>query len=254
MSSLPAPIIAGNWKLNLGPSAASTFFSDFLDRSPRIRAGTVIVFPPALSLAAAREAVRDRQDVRLGVQNVYWEASGAFTGEISASMAADAGASLVLVGHSERRHVFGETDADTGRKVRSVLDAGLQPVFCVGETLDMRDAGKQAEVVERQLTAVVELLSSPDLEALVLAYEPVWAIGTGRTASPEDASAMHARIRAFMTDRHGQAGAGTPILYGGSVKPDNAQSLLEAPDVDGLLIGGASIDPDSFASICALLA
>jgi triosephosphate isomerase (TIM) len=251
--SVASPIIAGNWKLNRGPSATREFFAEFLPALSGSRTGTVAIFPPALSLAAALDAVKDRPDLLLGVQNVFWEGSGAYTGEISAPMAAEAGASLALVGHSERRHVFGESDADTARKVHAVLDAGLAPVLCVGETLEEREAGRAAEAVQRQLEAVARQLKAPQLTSLLLAYEPVWAIGTGRTASPADASEMHLRLRHFLRDRFGAEGATIPILYGGSVNPGNAAELLDAPEIDGLLIGGASVDPGSFAKICALL-
>jgi triosephosphate isomerase (TIM) len=246
------PVIAGNWKLNHGPDEAREFFREILPQIAEGGGGTIVVFPPAVSLAAALEATTSREDVLLGVQNVYWEASGAFTGEISASLAAAAGARLVLVGHSERRHVFGETIAETVKKVRAVLDAGVAPVLCVGETLDERESGRAAEVVTEQLQPVLQTLSSADLDNVLLAYEPVWAIGTGRTASPDDAAEMHRHVRSVLEAQFGAAGASVPILYGGSVKPENAAELLAAPDVDGLLVGGASLDPSSFGRICAL--
>jgi triosephosphate isomerase len=245
------PVLAGNWKMNLGPSDTARFFDEFLavwrprdDRS-------VVFFPPAISLAAAREAVRGRADVRLGVQNVHWEAGGAFTGETSVAMAADAGAGLVLVGHSERRWVFGETIGDTVRKVRAVLDGGLVPVLCVGEKIEERRAGGQEEVVRAQLAPVLEAVSMDEARSLVVAYEPVWAIGTGVNATPGDAGAMHAFVRAELATRYGhETASAIPILYGGSVKPDNAGALLSVPGVDGVLVGGASLDPHGFAAIC----
>jgi triosephosphate isomerase (TIM) len=251
---LATPILAGNWKMHLGPEAAREFFTDFLDAYPQTAGRTVAFFPPALSLAAAREALAGRDDVLLGVQNIHWEASGAFTGEISAPIAAEAGARLALVGHSERRHVFGETPGETGRKVRAALDAGLVPVLCVGETLEQREEGAAERVVEEQLTAGLAEAGA-DAAALLVAYEPVWAIGTGRTASPADAAEMHGRIRSWLARRFGDpAGRAIPILYGGSVKPDNAASLLAASDVDGVLVGGASLDPPGFARICRAVA
>lgn len=252
MTAPRTPVLAGNWKMNLGPAEAARFFEVFLAAHPPREDATVLFFPPALSLAAAREAVRDRPDVRLGVQNVYWEASGAFTGEISVPLAADAGAEYVLIGHSERRHVFGETTTQTVRKVRAVLDGGLVPLLCVGETLDERRAGRAEAVVEGQLLPVLATLTRDEAARLVVAYEPVWAIGTGETASPADADSMHRAVRARLASGFGQEGArAIPILYGGSVKPENAAELLGQPEVDGVLVGGASLDPAGFARICA---
>jgi len=250
--ALRKPVMAGNWKMNKGPSETATFFTEFLAAWTPRDDRTVAFFPPAISLAAAASAVDGRGDVLLGVQNVYWEASGAFTGETSVAMAADAGAKLVLVGHSERRHVFGETDGETARKVRAALDGGLTPVLCVGETLDQRRAGDAEAVVRRQLAAVLPTLSAAEADRLVVAYEPVWAIGTGETASPADAGAMHRVCRDSLAQAFGAAAAeAVPVLYGGSVKPDNAAELLAEPGVDGVLVGGASLDAKGFAAICA---
>jgi triosephosphate isomerase len=249
---LARPVLAGNWKMNKGPTETVAFFAEFLDAWTPRADRTVVFFPPALSLAAAADAVQERPDVLLGVQNVHWERTGAFTGEVSAPMAADAGARLVLVGHSERRHVFGETDGETASKVRAVLDAGLAAVLCVGETLDERRAGQAEAVVRRQLDAVLPLVREEEVERFVLAYEPVWAIGTGETASPADAGAMHRVCREALAQAFGAGAAeGVPVLYGGSVKPDNAASLLAEPGVDGVLVGGASLDPSGFTAICA---
>jgi len=251
MSRIQRPVLAGNWKMNLGPSGAREFFDRFLAQwQPRDDA-TVLFFPTALTFAAARDAAAARPDVRLGVQNVHFERSGAFTGEISAPIAADAGADFVLVGHSERRHVFGETVADTVRKVRAVLEAGLLPMLCVGETIEERRGERAESVVRDQLAPVLEDLSDAEAERLAVAYEPVWAIGTGVTATPQDAGAMHRFVRGLLVERFGEAGRGVPILYGGSVKPDNAAELLAVDDVDGVLVGGASLDPAGFAAICA---
>jgi len=245
------PVLAGNWKMNQGPSETARFFEEFLAVWQPRDDRTVVFFPPAISFAAAREAVRGRPDVLLGVQNVYWEAQGAFTGELSVGMAADAGASLVLVGHSERRWVFGETIEETGRKVRAVLDAGLVPVLCVGETIEERRAGREQAVVQGQLDPVLDAVSMDEARSLVVAYEPVWAIGTGVNATPDDAGAMHRFARRSLSERYGgETGGGIPILYGGSVKADNAAELLAVGDVDGVLVGGASLDPHGFAKIC----
>lgn len=250
--ALKRPVLAGNWKMHQSPDETRRFFDAFLPMAEAADTGSILIFPPAVSLATAVQATRDRRDVLIGVQNVYWEPEGAFTGEISAPLAAAAGARLALVGHSERRHVFGETDPDTARKVQACLAAGLTPVLCVGETLDEREAGSAATVVKRQLSAVLDTLSSADARRLLIAYEPVWAIGTGRTASPSDASEMHLEIRSFLVESTGRETADAiPILYGGSVKPENAAELLSAPDVNGVLVGGASLQPDSFAAICA---
>jgi len=245
------PVLAGNWKMNLGPSEAARFFEEFLAVWQPRDDRSVVFFPPAVSFAAARDAVRGRADVRLGVQNVHWESGGAFTGETSVAMAADAGAELVLVGHSERRWVFGETTEETVRKVRAVLDGGLVPVLCVGEKIEERRAGRADAVVASQLQPVLEAVSMDEARSLVIAYEPVWAIGTGVNATPEDAEAMHGFVRGELAARYGRETADViPILYGGSVKPDNAAALLSVAGVDGVLVGGASLDPHGFAKIC----
>ena len=251
MTAPRRPVLAGNWKMNHRPSETGRFFADFLNLHAPADDRTVVFFPPALSFAAAREAIQGRPDVRLGVQNVHWEKSGAFTGELSVGMAKDAGAELVLIGHSERRHVFGETSDQTARKVRAVLDGGLTPVLCVGETIDERRAGRAEAVVAEQLAPVLAVLSAGEIGDLVVAYEPVWAIGTGVTATTQDAGAMHAAVRERLADAFGQEAAdAVPVLYGGSVKADNAAELMSQPGVDGVLVGGASLDPQGFAAIC----
>jgi triosephosphate isomerase len=243
-------VIAGNWKMNHGPRATVDFFAA-LELPDSAGGHELIVFPPALSLAAARDATGRDPRVQLGVQNVHWEDRGAFTGEISASMARDAGARFVLIGHSERRHVFGETDEEVARKLGAVRRQGLVPVVCLGETLDERRSGRVEEVILRQLEVALTALEGSS-DRLLLAYEPVWAIGTGETATPEDASAAHGALRARLDERLGAArSTRTPILYGGSVKPDNAADLLSAADVEGVLVGGASLDAASFAALVA---
>jgi triosephosphate isomerase len=249
------PVIAGNWKMNMNVEETRDFFRNL---SPPARLSgedegpTLLVFPPALSLAAAVEARPDEPEVGLGIQNIHWEDSGAYTGELSASMARLAGATHVLVGHSERRHLFGETNEEVRKKVGAALAVRLVPVICLGETLDEREAGKVDEVILEQLDAFLPVLESHhELPALV-AYEPVWAIGTGKTATPEDASSAHEVLRKRLVRRLGtDRGGALPLLYGGSVKPDNARELLDAPDVDGVLVGGASLDPVSFMEIAA---
>jgi triosephosphate isomerase len=244
------PVIAANWKLNHGPTDARAFLQRFLAQSPKQNDRTVIFFPSALTVTTVMDGLKDRPDLWVGVQNVHSEAQGAFTGENSVLMARDIGARVVLVGHSERRHVFGETDGMTTRKMALIAQARLIPMLCVGETLEEREAGRTAAVVERQLTAGLAELDDAQVAAIMLAYEPVWAIGTGRTATPDDASEIHGVLRRALASRVGnKVAAGIPILYGGSVNRGNAAQLLAAPDVDGLLVGGASLDADSWASI-----
>ena len=242
-------VIAGNWKMHMGPDEARAFLAGLsLGAVPADR--EIVLFPSAVSLAvlAADPGRPDR--VRLGVQNIHWEEEGAFTGETSAPMAAAAGATFALIGHSERRHVFGETDEEVARKTGAARRCGLVPVVCVGETLDERKAGRVDEVILRQLDAVLRELE--EVERALIAYEPVWAIGTGETATPQDASAAHATLRRRLVTALGPKRADdTPILYGGSVKPANAAELLAAAEVDGVLVGGASLDPASFAQIAA---
>jgi triosephosphate isomerase len=249
-TAFPLPVIAGNWKMNKGPDETRAFFDAFLGLHPARTDRSVWCFPPALSLSAAFLATRDRPDILIGVQNVHWETAGAFTGEISAAMVAQAGARAALVGHSERRQLFHESDSEVARKTVAALAARLAPVVCVGETLEQREAGQLEAVLGRQIDAVLDLLAADDAQRILLAYEPVWAIGTGVNATPLDAARAHAFLRDRVRSRAGDATARRiPILYGGSVKPANAQELLAAPHVDGLLVGGASLEPASFARL-----
>jgi triosephosphate isomerase len=251
MAAHQRPILAANWKMNHGPTAASAFMASFLARYARRDDRSVILFPSALAFAAARSAVADRPDILLGVQNINAAEKGAFTGENSAAIALDAGAAYVLVGHSERRHVFGETDAETAEKVKRAAAHGLVPVLCVGEKIEEREAGQTDAVCVRQLRAGFSGLPAETLRDAIVAYEPVWAIGTGRTATPQDASNAHAAIRSELRALAGDTGAQIPILYGGSVNAGNASALLSAPGVDGLLVGGASLEAESWAAICS---
>ena len=232
-------VVAGNWKMHVGPREAARFF-EALSASVAGEDARMIVFPPAVSIQAA--CLSAPSGIEVGVQNIHPEPSGAFTGETSAEMAAEAGATLALIGHSERRHVFGETDEETALKVLAAVRAGLTPVVCVGETLDERRRGHLADVLRRQIDAVATALSSAS--AYMIAYEPVWAIGTGETATPDDASEAHGLVREALG-----GGDGVPVLYGGSVKPANAKELMAAPGVDGVLVGGASLDSESFLQI-----
>ena len=251
MPTLKRPVIAGNWKMHMGPDEARAWLEAFGAAYPG-GDRSIVVFPPAVSLAVLAWAARGREDVVLGVQNIHWEAKGAFTGETSAGMAREAGARVALVGHSERRHVFGETDEQVARKVGAALAADLDVMVCVGETIEERRAGRVDEVILRQLDAALGAVPSDAIARLSIAYEPVWAIGTGETATPADAAAAHGTLRRRLAERLGATdGAGVRILYGGSVKPDNAAELLAASDVDGVLVGGASLDAAGFAAIAA---
>jgi triosephosphate isomerase len=247
------PVLAANWKMNHGPTEARAFMAAFLaSYSPR-RDRTIVIFPPALSLATARDALGGRTDIQLGVQNIHTEAKGAFTGENSAPMARDAGARMTLVGHSERRHAFGETDEATAKKCAVALQHALVPMLCVGEKIEQRENGNTDEVVFRQLRAGLSMVEKKDLSNVLIAYEPVWAIGTGKTATPADASAVHDVIRRELAKLSGsvETAAAIAILYGGSVTRDNARSLLDARGIDGLLVGGASLDANSWSAIAS---
>lgn len=245
------PVFAANWKMNLGPGEARAFLKTFLAKYKKKADRTVMFFPPAASIPAVAAALSRRKDVLLGVQNIHSQPKGAFTGEISAAIAHDAGARYALIGHSERRHVFGETDDATALKCRLALDHGLTPMICVGETQAQRNAGRTEETILRQLKAAVSRVQTNEFPRLLVAYEPVWAIGTGHNATPEDAAKEHGVLRAAIEQSAGsaKAAAAIPILYGGSVNASNAASLLAAKGVDGLLVGGASLDPLTWAAI-----
>jgi triosephosphate isomerase (TIM) len=243
------PVFAANWKMNHGPTQARAFVAAFAARWTPHNDRTVILFPPALSVAPVVHALGSRTDLGVGIQNIWTEDKGAFTGECSAPMAKDAGARYALVGHSERRHVFGETNEQTASKCAAAARSGLVPILCVGELLDERERGKTLDVVKRQLTAGLSQLENGAIAKMAIAYEPVWAIGTGKTATPDDASQVHAEIRRLLDARLGGA-TEIPILYGGSVNASNAKDLLAAPGVDGLLVGGASLEVDSWLAIC----
>ena len=235
--------------MNNGPAAADAFMKAFLagyaPRSDR----TVVIFPPSVTLPSTVAARASRTDIKIGIQNIHWAEKGAFTGEVSAPIAKEAGADLVLVGHSERRHVFGETDAQCAKKCVAANKSGLAFMLCVGETIDQREAGLTERIVTSQLregVAQIHNLISADFS---IAYEPVWAIGTGLTASAGDASAIHTVLRSNLRQMIGTRADDIPILYGGSVNASNAATLLAAEEVDGLLVGGASVDAASWISI-----
>jgi triosephosphate isomerase len=237
--------------MNQGPTAANAFLDVFLAAHAARSDRTVILFPPSLTFSTVLGRLQMRPDVRVGVQNVHAGEKGAFTGENSASIAADAGAAFVLVGHSERRHVFGETDVESAKKCAKVVEHGMVPVLCVGEKIEQRERGETEAVVLHQLLTGLSMIDHEAVRAAIIAYEPVWAIGTGRTATPDDAAAVHRVIRAALVELVGQSAEDIPILYGGSVTAANASALLAADQVDGLLVGGASLDPAGWAAICA---
>jgi triosephosphate isomerase len=247
---MQAPIFAANWKMHHGPRAAREFVAQFLRLYPRHKSRTVILAPAAVAIEAVSQALADRHEILTGVQNIWTEPKGAFTGECSASMAREAGASVAIVGHSERRHVFGETIEQTALKCLRAFEAGLTPMLCVGEKIEQREAGSTEKIVIEQLRGGLASLTPQQILQMPIAYEPVWAIGTGKTATPADASAVHKVIRQTLVEIAGADAAKTAILYGGSVNKDNAASLLAASDVSGLLVGGASLDPAGWASIC----
>ena len=227
-------LIAGNWKMYKTAAEAEAFCLELRDRLPGVEGIDVAVCPPFTALAAAVSALAGTE-IAVAAQNVHWEPEGAFTGEVSAPMLRELGVYGTIVGHSERRQLFGETDDGVARRARAALEAGLSVIACVGETEDERERGETEDVLRRQI-AVLE-----PHESLVVAYEPVWAIGTGRTATPDQAQEAHSLIRSLID---------VPVLYGGSVKAENVPALLAMPDVDGALVGGASLEPDSFAAIC----
>jgi triosephosphate isomerase len=229
-------LIAGNWKMYKGAHEARRFAAQIRHLGDRTPGVDVVVCPPFASLQATLEGLGEGSAIRVFAQNVHWELEGAYTGEVSPPMLLEIGVTGAIVGHSERRRHFGESDESVGLRARGALEAGLAVIACVGETEEEREAGRTNAVLERQVSVL------PRHERLVIAYEPVWAIGTGRTATPEIAQAAHAFIKTLHP---------SPVLYGGSVKPENASLLLAQPDVDGALVGGASLDQLSFEAICA---
>jgi len=243
------PVIAANWKMHKRRDEAAEFLDAFLPRATELNGVEIVVCPTYTALDVAIERCGSSR-VRVAAQNMHFEREGAFTGEVSAAMLADAGADGVVLGHSERRALFGETDEALARKVPAALDAGLVPILCVGETEAQRDAGETEALLRAQVEADLAATEPGRLAELVVAYEPVWAIGTGRTASPEQAQEACAFIRSRLADRDAAGAEAVRILYGGSMKPANAAELLSQHDIDGGLVGGASLDPGDFASIC----
>jgi len=251
MAQARRKLITGNWKMNKTVPetlALARELKGLVASTPGDRV-EIAVAPPFVSLVAAAAELHGSA-VKLAAQNCHWEASGAYTGEVSAGMLKDVGCAYVILGHSERRQYFGETDETVNKRVRAVLGAGMTPIICVGETLAEREAGRTLEVVERQVKGALSGFTAADVARFVLAYEPVWAIGTGRTATSAQAQEVHAAIRSQLTRLYDGGTAGqVRIQYGGSVKPDNAAELLGQPDVDGALVGGASLKASDFAGI-----
>jgi triosephosphate isomerase len=243
------PVIAGNWKMFKTQAETRAFFEAF---KPLVASATyceIVVAPPYTALAAAAEAARGSA-ITIAAQDVYWEKEGAFTGEVSTKMLAEAGCHAVILGHSERRQFFGETDGTVAKKVKAALEAELTPIVCVGELLAEREAGQTNAVLERQFVGGLGALTGAEFSRILLAYEPVWAIGTGRTATPEMAAEAHRHLRQVAAARFTpERASALRILYGGSVKPDNIRGLMAQMEIDGALVGGASLDPQSFASI-----
>jgi triosephosphate isomerase (TIM) len=243
-------ILAANWKMNLTHSEAESYFDTFLSEIGQVNDVEVVIIPPFTAIPALVTASERMPAIRIGAQNMHWEKSGAFTGEVSGAMLRAHYVKYVILGHSERRTLFGETDEIVNRKVRAALDVGLRPIFCIGESLQERDGGTIEEVLGRQIRKGLEGVELKDVPEVVLAYEPCWAIGTGRSATPNEAEEAHAFIRLVLSELFGAPTADrVRIQYGGSVKPENAEDLMRQKNIDGALIGGASLDPRSFARI-----
>jgi triosephosphate isomerase (TIM) len=242
-------LIAANWKMYKNPEQTKQFFRDFLPQVQTHDRDEIVVCPPYVDLHAALESAKGSR-VAIGAQNVYWKNEGAFTGEISSPMLTAIGCTHVIIGHSERRQYFGDTDDSVNLKLKAALENGLTPIACVGEVLEEREAGLTEDVLRRQCVRAFNALSAKKAAKLVIAYEPVWAIGTGKTATPAMASDAHVLIRGEAAKAFGQEFADQlRILYGGSVKPENAKALMSEEEIDGALVGGASLDPQSFAAI-----
>jgi triosephosphate isomerase len=244
-------LIAGNWKMNTDRASAVVLAKGIVNGVDKYKAVDLLVCPPSVYLAPVADALKG-SSVALGAQNMYHEANGAFTGELSAAMLKDVGCTYVILGHSERRHILKETDSDVNKKTLAALAAGLIPIVCVGELLAEREAGKTGSVIKSQFDGSLAGVSAEQIEKTVIAYEPVWAIGTGKVATPEQAAEVHADLRRLLVERYNdRSAAKVRILYGGSVKASNAGELLAQPNVDGALVGGASLKADEFLGIAA---
>jgi triosephosphate isomerase len=247
-----APLVVGNWKMHGTRSECSSLARKIalgLGKNPS--RAEVVLAPPYTSLKSVKQAIRNSR-IALAGQNSHWQENGAFTGEVSPSMLRDVGCAFVILGHSERRHIFHESDETVAKKTVAALRNGLRPILCVGETLEERSGGRTAGVIGRQLRIALKEVAKSDICKLEIAYEPVWAIGTGRNATPEQISQVHGRIRRFMAAKFDRTkGSRVRILYGGSVKPENARSLATTPEVNGLLVGGASLKAETFLPVIA---
>lgn len=242
-------IIAGNWKMYKSNPEATKLVKEILNEVKNISKTGIIVCPPFTALNIVSDTVKN-SNIKVGAQNIYWEKSGAYTGEISGEMILSTGATYVIIGHSERRQLFGETDATVNKKIKTALQIGLKPIVCFGETLEQREAGVTKELIGQQIELAFKGLNKTEASKLIIAYEPVWAIGTGKTATPEQAQDVHAFIRDELGIIYGTELASKMIIqYGGSVKPGNAKELLSCKDIDGALVGGACLEASSFAEI-----
>src|ERR1700756_4079402 len=250
MATLRKKIIAANWKMNMTQAESAEFVRSLLLDIGDIREVDVVIIPPFTAIPRVSEALGRAQNINVGAQNMYWEKSGAFTGEISAPLLRDLFVHYVVLGHSERRTLFGETDEMVNRKVRAAPEGKLRPIVCIGETLDQRDKGNVEKILSIQLRGSLAGLKPKELQESVIAYEPVWAIGTGLNATPQQAQEAHAFIRHILREMSDETTADrVRIQYGGSVKPENARELMSQSDIDGALVGGASLDPRSFVQI-----
>jgi triosephosphate isomerase len=248
---MPRSLIAGNWKMNLNRAAAEELARAIAAGADQAGDAELLVCPATVHVATVADALQG-SPVGWGAQNMHHEPDGAFTGETSAAMLVDLGCRYVILGHSERRHILGETDAEVNQKTTAALAAGLSPIVCVGELLEEREADRTGEVILQQIEGSLAGLTAEQMAGVVIAYEPVWAIGTGKVATPEQAEAVHADLRKILSERYNtQVADGVRILYGGSVKPDNAGELLSQANVNGALVGGASLKADSFLAIAA---
>ncbi len=252
MTTMRKPLVAGNWKMNKTLAEAASLAREIRQGYQETMRAEVVLAPPFTALTVVAQEISGSA-IQLAGQDMHWEKQGAYTGAISPFMLTDAGCRLVILGHSERRQYFGETNETVNKKIKAGLAAGLIPIVCIGETLAQREAQETMAVISAQVHQGLSGLGAKDLSQLVLAYEPVWAIGTGRTATPEQAQEVHAFIRRLLVDQAGtEVAEGLRILYGGSVTPDNIRELIQAPDIDGALVGGASLKADSFLKIMAL--
>ena len=243
------PFIAGNWKMNKTIKEAVEFVNGLKRSLSDVESVDIAVCPPFTAISDLREILMD-SNIKLGAQNLYWKKEGAYTGEVSAIILKEAGCEFVIIGHSERRKYFNETNEDVNKKIKAALSAGLTPIVCVGETLEEREQAKTFDVVKGHVTGALAGLSNNDVLKLVIAYEPVWAIGTGKTATPEQAQEVQAYIRKLLNELYSEETAQSiRIQYGGSVKPENIKELMNQPDIDGALVGGASLKLDSFVEI-----